>query len=83
MFGWLAAACYLAALGLGMPLVATYLETGLVPRVPTAIVVVGVAVVGTISLAIGLVLDSVSAARRELKRALFQLADRARRQAAR
>ncbi len=49
---------------LGIPLLLTYLETGLVPRFPTAILLVGITLVGFICLACGLILDTVSRSRR-------------------
>ena len=50
---------------LSIPLFLTFLETGLVPRFPTAILVVGIMVVGFICLACGLILDTVGQARRD------------------
>jgi hypothetical protein len=44
------------------------METGLVPRFPTAILATGMMLLGFLSLASGLILDSVSHGRRELKR---------------
>src|SRR5690606_38487764 len=56
------------ALLLGWPLITTYLETGLVPRLPTAVLVTGLMILGFLSFVAGLVLDTVTLARRELKR---------------
>lgn len=67
-FGIGAAALALVALALGAPLVLTYLETGLVPRFPTAILVSGILVLSMISLMSGLILDSVARSRQEQKR---------------
>jgi hypothetical protein len=53
---------------LALPLVATYLETGLVPRIPTAILVTGMMVLAFMSVVAGLILDTVTHGRRELKR---------------
>ena len=53
---------------LGYPLFVTYLDTGLVPRFPTAILATGVMILAFISLAIGIILDSVCRNRREIKR---------------
>ncbi len=58
----------LASLVLGWPLITTFLETGLVPRLPTAILVTGLMVLAFLSLIAGLVLDTVTLSRRELKR---------------
>jgi hypothetical protein len=53
---------------LALPLLSEYLATGLVPRFPTAILATGLMILASISLAAGLVLDSVTHGRRELKR---------------
>jgi glycosyltransferase involved in cell wall biosynthesis len=58
----------LASLVLGWPLITTFLQTGLVPRLPTAILVTGLMVLAFLSLVAGLVLDTVTLSRRELKR---------------
>lgn len=52
---------------LGTVLIKEFLATGLVPRVPTAIICVGSILLGFLSLACGLILDSVSCARKEAK----------------
>jgi len=61
-------ALMLASLGLGAPLITTFLETGLVPRFPTAILATGIMQLGFLSLGCGAVLDSVAQGRREAKR---------------
>lgn len=74
-FGWLAGLLATAALLLAVPLVVTYVETGLVPRVPTAILVTGMMVIAVLSVFAGLILDTVTKGRREVKRlAYLQLA---------
>ncbi|MFY2765105.1 glycosyltransferase family 2 protein [Arenimonas sp. MALMAid1274] len=55
------------SLGLAAPVVATYLDTGLVPRFPTAILATGLALMAGLSLTAGLVLDTVTRGRREKK----------------
>ena len=57
----------LAALVLAWPLLGEYLRTGLVPRLPTTVLATGLALLGFIGLACGLVLDTVTRARREAK----------------
>ena len=54
----------------------TYLDTGLVPRVPTAILVTGMTIVAVLCLFAGLILDTVTRGRREVRR-LAYLAHRA------
>ena len=53
--------------GLAWPLVLTYLQTGLVPRFPTAVLVTGLALMSGLMLTAGLVLDTVTRGRREQK----------------
>jgi len=55
------------SLVLAAPLLATYLETGLVPRFPTAILCVALTLVGFVLLACGLILDTVTRGRIEAK----------------
>lgn len=74
-FGVLAMVLFASAVGLAIPLVITYLETGLVPRFPTAILATGVTLLGSVFLVCGLVLDSVARGRLEQKR-MWYLAGR-------
>ena len=67
-FSTVAAVLAVTSLALGWPLIATFLETGLVPRVPTAILVTGLMVLAFLSFVAGLVLDTVTLSRREMKR---------------
>jgi glycosyltransferase involved in cell wall biosynthesis len=53
---------------LGIPLLATYLSTGLVPRFPTAILSTGIGLVSVICFFTGLILETVTIGRRETKR---------------
>lgn len=56
---------------LAVPVVITFLETGLVPRFPTAILSMGVMLAAFLSLVCGLVLDTVTSGRREAKRLAY------------
>jgi hypothetical protein len=67
-FSAIGAMLLLICLGLGAPLIVTYLETGLVPRFPTAILAAAIAQLGFLSFAIGLVLEAIAQGRREAKR---------------
>jgi len=67
-FGVVFALLATAAVVLAWPVVSEFMETGLVPRFPTAILATGMMLLGFLSLASGLILDSVSHGRRELKR---------------
>lgn len=68
-----AAFALLAALSLGLaaPVVGEYWRSGLVPRLPTAVLAASTMLLAFLSLACGLVLDSVTRARRELKRLAY------------
>ncbi len=59
---------FLASLLLGIPVVLQFLRTGLVPRLPTAIVAACLVMLSFLSVACGLILDSVARGRREMKR---------------
>ena len=63
-------AAFLAALAivLAIPLVITFLKTGLVPRFPTAILATGLMILAFLSFFTGLILDTVVRGRREVRR---------------
>lgn len=70
-FGWLSVSLGAAALALGTPIVVTFLETGLVPRQPTAILATGLVLLSALSFVTGLILDTVTRGRREIKRLAY------------
>lgn len=57
--------------GLGVPVVAEFLRTGLVPRLPTALLSTGLVLLAFLSLACGLILDAVSRGRKESRRLAY------------
>jgi glycosyltransferase involved in cell wall biosynthesis len=57
----------LLSIGLAIPVIVTYLEQGLVPRLPTAVLSMGLMIVAILSISSGLVLDTVTRGRREMK----------------
>jgi glycosyltransferase involved in cell wall biosynthesis len=59
------------ALALGIPLVVTFIETGLVPRQPTAILATGLVLLSALSFIAGLILDTVTRGRRETRRLAY------------
>lgn len=61
----------LASLGLSWPLLTEFLDTGLVPRLPTAILSASLMLLAFLALACGFVLDTVTRGRRELKRLTY------------
>jgi len=67
-FSTISAVLLLAATALGWPLLVTFLETGLVPRLPTAVLATGLVILGFVSFITGLILDTVTLSRREIKR---------------
>jgi len=70
-FGWIAGACYVTSVALGIPLAITFAQTGLVPRLPTAILATGLVLVGLLMTTAGLVLDSIAKGRIEAKRLAY------------
>jgi glycosyltransferase involved in cell wall biosynthesis len=57
----------LLAVGLAVPVFITYLEQGIVPRLPTAVLSTGLMILAVLSISSGLVLDTVTRGRREMK----------------
>lgn len=70
-FGGLGGLLALLAVVLAVPLGITYAETGLVPRVPTAILVTGLVIIATLAFFAGLILDTVVRGRREVRRLAY------------
>ena len=68
-----AAAALHAALsvGLAVPILVTFAKTGLVPRLPTAVLAMGVMLLAFLSLACGLILDTVTRGRTEMRRLFY------------
>jgi len=67
VFGFLS----ISSLLLAYPILITYLQTGLVPRFPTAILSTGIMTLAFLSLTCGFILDTVTRGRRELKRLIY------------
>ena len=57
----------LVSIGLAIPIVVTYLAEGVVPRLPTAVLSTGLMIVAVLLISSGLVLDTVTRGRREMK----------------
>jgi glycosyltransferase involved in cell wall biosynthesis len=70
-FGGIGGLLLLTALILVVPLAFTYFETGLVPRFPTAILATGITIVAVLSFFAGLILDTVTRGRREMRRLAY------------
>jgi glycosyltransferase involved in cell wall biosynthesis len=70
-YGSIGAILLIVAIVLAIPLVQTYLRTGLVPRFPTAILVTGIVIVAVLCFFAGLILDTVTRGRREVRRLAY------------
>jgi glycosyltransferase involved in cell wall biosynthesis len=70
-YGSIGALLVALAILLAIPLVITYAQTGLVPRVPTAILVTGMIIVAVLCFFAGLILDTVTRGRREVRRLAY------------
>jgi hypothetical protein len=55
------------SIGLAVPIIITFLETHTVPRLPTAVLAMGLMLMAFLSFSVGLVLDTVTRGRREMK----------------
>ena len=67
-FGLIGLVLAVGSCAIAYPLLTTYLATGLVPRLPTAVLSCGIMLLAFLSLTCGLILDSVARGRREMKR---------------
>ena len=79
VFGLLAVLMTATGIALGTPVIVEFLNTGLVPRLPTAILATGLVLMGSFSLGCGLVLDAVARGRKEMKRLAYLAIPAARR----
>lgn len=59
-FGWLALIFIVLGLVAGIPVIAEFFQTGLVPRFPTAILAIALVICGALSLTAGIILDTVA-----------------------
>lgn len=70
-YGSIGALLLALAILLAVPLAITYLNTGLVPRFPTAILVTGMTIIAVLCFFAGLILDTVTRGRREVRRLYY------------
>jgi glycosyltransferase involved in cell wall biosynthesis len=70
-FALLAALLAATGIGIAVPVLQTFLATGLVPRLPTAVLSTGLMLLAFLSLACGLILDTVTRGRMEAKRMAY------------
>lgn len=59
------------SLGFGLPVIADYFATGMVLRLPTALLAAGAMILASLSLCCGLILDTVTRGRKEAKRLCY------------
>ncbi|MCU1575774.1 MAG: glycosyl transferase family 2, partial [Leifsonia sp.] len=69
--GILAGILFLVAIVLGLPVIIEFFQTGLVPRLPTALLASTFVILGFLSTLVGLVLDGITKSRRELARLMY------------
>ena len=67
-FSLISAAFALLSVFLAVPVLYEFLETGLVPRLPTAVLSISLMIIAFLSFACGLILDTVTRGRNEMKR---------------
>jgi len=67
LFGAFGVALVIMSVGLAIPIVITYVQEGIVPRLPTAVLSTGLMLLAFLSFACGLILDTVTRGRREAK----------------
>jgi glycosyltransferase involved in cell wall biosynthesis len=67
LFGAFGIALAIMSIGLAIPIFITYVQEGVVPRLPTAVLSTGLMLLAFLSIACGLILDTVTRGRREAK----------------
>ena len=70
-FGVLAGLLMFLSVALSVPLLITYVTSGLVPRLPTAVLVTGLMIIAILLLFSAFILDTVTKGRREMKRLIY------------
>lgn len=60
-----------SAIALAWPVFVTYVQTGTVPRLPTAILATGLMILSSLSVTCGLILETVTRGRQELRRMFY------------
>ena len=70
-FGSICLVLFLSGVFASVPVVLDYLKTGLVPRLPTAVLSTGLVILSFLSLVCGLILESVARGRKEFKRLAY------------
>ncbi len=71
VFAWAGLALLLAGLAAGVPVIEEFHRTGLVPRLPSAVLATGLVLLSFLSFACGMILDTVARGRKELRRLAY------------
>ena len=71
LFGILSSISTISAVVTGVPVIVDYIDTGLVERLPTAVLATGFIVIGLLFFAVGLILEAVTRSRIEFKRIAY------------
>ena len=59
------------AAALALPIIAEYINSGLVPRLPTAVLITGIAICSVVCMLVGFILDSIANAKKEARRQAY------------
>ena len=70
-FGLIGVLCFVAGFTIAIPVFIDYARTGLVPRLPTAVLATGLVIIAVLSIFTGLILHTVTTGRREMKRLAY------------
>lgn len=70
-FGAIGSLLSLLSIVIAIPLLQEYLQSGLVPRLPTAVLVTGMMVIAVLYFFAGMILDTVTRGRHEMKRLIY------------
>ena len=70
-FSILGAVFAAASIAIAIPIIVTYFQIGLVPRLPTAVLATGLMILAFLSGFCGLILDTVTRGRQEMKRLIY------------
>jgi len=71
VFSWAAAILLIAGLAVGLPVIWEFSKTGLVPKLPSAVLATGLVLLSFLSFSCGMILDSVARGRKELRRLAY------------
>ena len=67
-FSLIAVFFFALAIALALPIIIEYVASGLVPRLPTAVLITGIAICSVVCMLVGFILDSLAAFRKEMRR---------------